>query len=230
MYGVHSILPVFPLAGALLLPGGRLPLHIFEQRYCHMIEDALEGDRLIGIIQPLSGWSEPDRETEDVPVDGRPAGPPEGNGPRLYEVGCVGLIERSECLADGRYVLLLKGERRFRVRRELPMRRGYRLVEADHEGFAADLQDVDVEVSPEQLMTALRRLAELHQVPLELDRLGELSGLALLNSIAMALPFQPEEKQALLEAPDVEQRHRMLLTLFELGVELRPDMPPPTLN
>ena len=79
-------------------------------------------------------------------------------------------------------------------------------------------------------MDRLRHFAEVHQVPLELERLRELSGLALLNSVAMALPFAPAEKQALLEAPDVSQRHEMLLTLLDMGLELRSDVPPPLLN
>ena len=224
---VPSILPVFPLTGALLLPGGRLPLHIFEERYRNMIEDALASDQTIGIIQPVRGGSEPDGGRDEVFIDGEPT---EQDGPRLYEVGCAGFIERSERLPDGRFILLLKGVGRFRVRRELPLVRGYRRVEADYEGFTVDARDVEAEVSPDPLMDALRHFAKLHQVPLELDRLGELSGLALLNSVAMALPFQPAEKQALLEAPDVVQRHEMLLALLDMGVELRSDAAPPAAN
>ncbi len=211
MTAAPKILPVFPLTGALLLPGGRLPLHVFEPRYRNMVEDALAGDAVIGIIQPLG----------DAPAD---------DGPRLYEVGCAGVIERSERLPDGRFIMLLKGTRRFRVCRELPLVRGYRRVEADYQGFTVDAEDARAEVSPDLLMAALRHFAELHQVPLELDRLGELSGLALLNSIAMALPFQPAEKQALLEAADVGKRHDMLLTLLDMGVDLRSDAPPPAAN
>lgn len=218
---VAEQLPVFPLLGALLLPGGRLPLHIFEQRYRNMVEDALASDQAIGIIQPMS--TEPQTYVDSVAPD-------ELDRPDLYQVGCVGLIERWERLPDGRFIILLQGVRRFRVARELPLERGYRRVVADFESFAVDSEDQAVEVAPERLMTALRRFAELHKVPLELDRLGELSGLSLLNSIAMALPFPPAEKQALLEAPDVSQRHEMLLTLLEMGLELRSDAPTPLSN
>ena len=211
MTAAPGILPVFPLTGALLLPGGRLPLHVFEERYRNMVEDALAGDMVIGIIQPLA----------EAPV---------ADEPLLYEIGCAGAIERSERLPDGRFIMLLKGTRRFRVCRELPAVRGYRRVEADYQGFSVDADDVEADVSPDPLMAALRHFAELHQVPLELDRLGELSGLALLNSIAMALPFQPAEKQALLEAPDVVKRHEMLLALLDMGVDLRSDAPPPAAN
>ncbi len=219
MAAAPRTLPVFPLTGALLLPAGRLPLHIFEQRYRNMVEDAIENDQAIGIIQPLSGQPE-----------AGVAGAGETGGPRLYEIGCAGLIERWERLPDGRYIILLKGTRRFRVRRELPPVRGYRRVIADYEGFTTDVEDAGAELSPDRLMGALRHFAEMYQVPLELERLGELSGLALLNSIAMAPPFQPAEKQALLEAPDVPRRHDMLLTLLDMGLELRSDVPPPLLN
>ncbi len=214
-----QILPVFPLAGALLLPAGRLPLHIFEQRYRNMVEDAIDSEHAIGIIQPLR--SQPEAGAEATL---------EADSPPLYEVGCAGLIERRERLPDGRYIILLKGIRRFRVLRELPPVRGYRRVVADYEGFTADATDRDTELSPDLLMAALRHFAEMQQVPLELERLGELSGLALLNSISMALPFQPAEKQALLEAPDVSSRHEMLLALLDMGLELRSDVPPPLPN
>ena len=216
-----QILPVFPLSGALLLPGGRLPLHVFEQRYRNLVEDALDGDYAIGIIQPCRGQPEVQLEIGE----GGESEPPE-----LYGVGCAGLIERSERLRDGRYIILLRGVRRFRVERELPTSRGYRQVVADYEGFAVDSRDIEAEVEPDRLMDRLRHFAEVHQVPLELDRLRELSGLALLNSVAMALPFAAAEKQALLEAPDVRQRHEMLLTLLDMGLELRSDVPPPLLN
>ena len=225
---VPETLPVFPLTGALLLPGGRLPLHVFEERYRNMVEDALEQDRVIGIIQPFRGRPESYSEADEA-IDSD-AADADADNPQLYEVGCAGLIERWERLEDGRFILLLRGIRRFSVRRELPLTRGYRRIEADYEKFSVDDVDIDAEVSPDLLMGALRHFAEMNKVPLELDRLGELSGLALLNSIAMALPFPPAEKQALLEAPDVSQRHEMLLTLLDMGIELRSDVPPPLLN
>ena len=226
MDDVPEILPVFPLSGALLLPGGRLPLHVFEERYRNMVEDALDEDLAIGIIQPFRAMVDDASEADDDPE----ALKEESDPLQLYEVGCAGLIERWERLEDGRFILLLRGIRRFSVQRELPPARGYRRVVADYERFSVDDADIDAEVSPDQLMAALRHFAEMHKVPLELDRLSELSGLALLNSIAMALPFMPAEKQALLEAPDVSHRHEMLLTLLGMGLELRSDVPPPLLN
>lgn len=218
-----EIIPVFPLTGALLLPGGRLPLHIFEERYRNMVEDALASDRAIGIIQPFVKAPQTYSETDDEGVE-------EVEGPDLYEVGCVGLIERWERLPDGRFIMLLRGVRRFTIAEELPLERGYRRVTANFERFEVDTEDIEAEVVPDQLMGALRHFADAHKVPLELEKLGELSGLALLNSIAMALPFPPAEKQALLEAPDVNERHELLLALLDMGIELRGDVAAPLLN
>lgn len=218
-----EILPVFPLPGALLLPGGRLPLHIFEPRYRNMVADALEEDGFIGMIQPLAPDAIRVQQEEEEGV-------PEPGNPRLYSVGCAGEIDRWERLPDGRYIILLRGVARFRVRRELPPKRGYRRVEADYDGYFEDSDLTRTEVSADRLMGALHAFGEAHQVPLELETLSELPALALLNSVAMALPFQPAEKQALLEAPAVEDRLETLLALMDMGVELNPEGPPPTLN
>jgi hypothetical protein len=209
-----EVLPVFPLTGALLLPGGRLPLHVFEPRYRNMVEDALDSDGFIGMIQPFKPGSQLDERSE----------------PDLYEVGCAGVIERWEQTDDGRYVIILKGVARFRVDVELEPVRGYRRVDADYQGFAGDLEEDTADVAADRIVEALRAFGEAHQVPLEIGKLDKLSGLALLNSVAMALPFQPAEQQALLEAPDVDQRLETLLALMDMGIEMRPEAPTPSLN
>ena len=218
-----EILPIFPLNGVVLLPGGRLPLHVFELRYRNMVEDVMADDEpYVGIIQPL----EPTGEVlaEELPD-------PSAEGPSLYEVGCAGMIERCDTLPDGRHLILLQGVRRFRVRRELPPHRGYRRVEADYGDFAVDDRVGETEVPAERLMQALAAFGQGHRIQFELDKLGQLPGLALLNSVAMVLPFPPEEKQALLEAPDVSERYETLLTLMNMGIELRQDGPSsPSLN
>jgi len=206
-----DVVPVFPLTGVLLLPGGRLPLHVFEPRYRNLVEDALESDRIIGMVQPV----EPRDDT---------FGPSEGSAsadePELYRVGCNGWIEHHETLSQGRFVVLLRGTRRFRIRRELPPRRGYRRVEADYEDFADDVDEAQVELSSNRLIAALREFGQEHQLKIDFQSLAELPGLALMNSVAMALPFAPAEKQALLEAPNVVERHEMLLGLIRMGIEL----------
>ncbi len=214
------LIPVFPVSGVLLLPGGRLPLHVFEPRYRDLVEDAIEGDGFVGMIQPLaSGADKIQGAGDDVPA-----------AAELYSVGCAGVIERWQRVSDDRFIILLKGIARFRIRREVEAGHAYRLVEADYRGFAVDLDDAQAEVPPDRLMEALRSFGKTYQLSLELEKLDELSGLALLNSIAMSLPFQPAEKQALLEAPDVGERLEMLLALMHMGIELRSDVPPPVLN
>src|SRR6476661_7363608 len=112
-----GIIPVFPLTGSLLLPGNLLPLNIFEPRYRNMVADALEGDQYIGMIQPFAprqdnNWVEAAERGDDAPV--------------IYPIGCLGRIEECEPQDDGRYLLVLRGVSRFRVRRELEPKRGYR--------------------------------------------------------------------------------------------------------
>lgn len=220
--GGPEILPVFPLTGALLLPGGRLPLHIFEPRYRNMVEDALADQQFIGMIQPYAATPSTYCEGGDPNA--------ENDHPDLYLVGCAGHLEQWERLPDGRFLILLRGVRRFRVRGELEPLRGYRRVEANYEEFSHDSQDTEEEVDTGRLLATLRRFGESHGLKLDWDVLGDLSGVSLLNSIAMGLPFPPEEKQALLEATGVAQRLEMLLTLLEMGLDLNPGPTAPDLN
>lgn len=209
-----EILPIFPLTGALLLPGGRLPLHIFEARYRHLVEDSLSGRHFIGMIQPFSAEG----------VSYKEGGDPNAllERPEIYQVGCAGLIEQWERLPDGRYLVLLLGKHRFRVQRELEEIRGYRRVEADYEAFAGDDRIIEAEISSKKLLEGLRDFSETHGLTLDWQALAGLSGLSLLNSVAMGLPFPPAEKQALLEAKALQDRLELLLTLLEMGVDFDP--------
>jgi hypothetical protein len=216
-----EVLPIFPLAGVVLLPGGRLPLHVFELRYRNMIEDALEGDRYIGIVQPVA-------LDDEILADQLPSADDEL--PAVYGVGCAGAVERCETLADGRYVILLHGERRFRVRAELELHRGYRRVEAAYEEFADDERVTTAALDAERLLTALEDFGTEHRLVFETDKLRQLPPLALLNSVAMTLPFPPVEKQALLEAPSVEDRFETLITLLGMGIDQGDGPSPATLN
>lgn len=203
-----SILPVFPLTGSLLLPGNFLPLNVFEPRYRAMVEDAMEGERHIGMIQPFTPRQDNWPALEE---------PPEN--PELYAVGCAGRIERCEPQPDGRFLILLKGVSRFRVQRELPLQRGYRRVLAGYEDFAEDPSEPGRFLDSARLMRAARVLGEKHGFSFDLDVLGALPGVSLLNGLAVALPFQPAEKQALLEAPGPEEREELLLSLMGMGLE-----------
>lgn len=220
---VPDVIPVFPLTGSLLLPGNWLPLNIFEPRYCNMVEDALAAGRHIGMIQPTvprqDNWVEAGNSSDEAP--------------ELYSIGCAGRIEQCDRQPDGRFVILLKGVRRFRVREELPPSRGYRRVAADYDGFTDDLAELETTLDPARLIQAVRAFSEKHGLSFDWDVLGSLPGVSLLNGLAVALPFRPEEKQALLEAVDVAEREELILILMGMGIEpLEPDdyYSPPILN
>lgn len=203
-----TVLPVFPLTGSILLPGNLLPLNIFEPRYRNMVADALEEGKHIGMIQPFVP-----RQDNWVDLAQTP------ENPELYKVGCVGRIDECEPQPDGRYLILLKGVCRFRVREELPGQRGYRRVAADYSEFAADLAEPSAFLNPSRLLAALRGFGEKNGLEFDYDLLSSVPGVSLLNGLAVALPFRPAEKQALLEAAGPGEREELLLTLMGMGVE-----------
>jgi Lon protease-like protein len=178
------------------------------------------GGGWIGMIQPL------------VPQqDNWPALEPPEENPRLYSVGCAGRIERCDAQSDGRYHILLKGRTRFRVQDELPLVRGYRRVAADYVEFAADLLEEQTAIDPAPLLGAVRRFGASQGLSFDLDVLSTLPGIALLNGLAVALPFLPGDKQALLEADGPERRLEMLLTMMGMGLDADGDRyAPPIVN
>jgi uncharacterized protein len=219
------VIPVFPLTGSLLLPGTLLPLNIFEPRYRNMVADALEGGMHIGMIQPVVPRLDNFGELLD-PTEVERA-------PELYDVGCVGRIDRSEVQPDGRYEIVLRGICRFRIREELPEQRGYRRVAVDYAEFLGDLMEPQSFVDPSRMLASLRVFGEKHGLEFDYGLLGDLPGISLLNGLAVALPFRPEEKQALLEASDPMERERLLLTLMGMGIEplsTEEYYSPPTVN
>jgi uncharacterized protein len=195
--------PVFPLTGALLLPGGRLPLNIFEPRYLAMVEDALGQGRIFGMVQP----------------DKRLACGE--NGPGLYRTGCLGRISSFSETDDGRFLITLTGLLRFTVVEEIGPVRGYRRVRAALAGFAADLEeDSQTGVLPydrAELLTALRRYFAHAGVEANWEAISTLPDPALVISLCMACPFDSQEKQALLEARDAAERAHALLALLEIN-------------
>ncbi len=200
------VVPVFPLTGSLLLPGNFLPLNIFEERYRNMVSDVLTGDRTIGMVQPrLPG---PDN-----------LGVADEEKPELYSVGCAGQIEECEPQEDGRYLIVLKGTCRFRIQSELETCRGYRRVVAGFDEFVADLQGETESLDREALLEAIRAFSADHGLEFDHELLASLPAVNLLHAVAAALPFQPDEKQALLEAPTPSERQEILLTLLGMGFE-----------
>jgi Lon protease-like protein len=219
---VPEIIPVFPLTGSLLLPGNLLPLNVFEPRYRNMVADAVDGQPYIGMIQPLvprqDNWVDLARQPDQ---------------PELYQVGCVGRIDEHEIQEDGRYLMLLRGVCRFRVRQELPLHRGYRRVAADTSGFQRDLDELNVFLDPARILRALHAFGDRHELEFDYDLLSSVPGISLLNGLSVALPFRPAEKQALLEASDPGVREELLLALMGMGIEpLSTDeyYSPPVLN
>jgi len=196
-----SEFPVFPLAGALLLPRGKLPLNIFEPRYKALCEDALGLGRLFGMIQP----------------DGtQPEGP---NGPALFRIGCLGRLSAFSETDDGRYQITLTGVIRFAVAAELAGRRGYRRVRGDTAAFGGDLDlaPQPIRVARDILLTALRGFFSHRGVEANWDAIKRLSDDNLVITLAMVCPFEPAEKQALLEAGTIAEQAEMLLTLLRMG-------------
>jgi len=199
-----SIVPIFPLTGVLLLPRGRLPLNIFEPRYLAMTRDALAGERLIGMVQPSN-----------------PAG--SGSNPPVYPTGCAGRITSFAETEDGRFLITLTGTSRFRIREELPLLEGYRRVVPEWREFARDLENEDeAGFDRDRLLRGLRAYFRQHQISADWDAVTAVPGERLVTSIAMICPFEPSEKQALLEAPDLDERARLLTAIVEMAVLNRP--------
>lgn len=196
--GLPSRFPVFPLAGAILLPGGNLPLNIFEQRYLQMTRDAMRTDRVIGMIQP-SG-------------NGRTA------KPELYPVGCAGRITSFTETDDGRYLITLSGVCRYDVVEELTVSTPYRQVIASFARWQADLAPPPVcdSLRP-HLLEALKGYFDVYDISADWAQIKAAPLAGLITSLAMICPFEPSEKQALLEAPDPEQRANVLIALMQMG-------------
>ncbi len=202
---------VFPLTGVLLLPGGKLPLNIFEPRYLAMTRDALATrQRLIGMVQPA----------EPTPDDNR--GPTtavaHGDQPEIYRTGCAGRITSFDEADDGRYRLTLTGVIRFETAEELPQSEGYRRVAADYTKYRDDLAgETDAAVDRDRLLSALRVYFSHGGITANWDAIEETSNDRLVTSLAMTCPFTAPERQALLEAPDLAERARVIVALLEMS-------------
>lgn len=192
-----QVIPVFPLPGVILLPRGQLPLNIFEPRYLNMVDDAMGGDRVIGMVQPAGGSPQL---------------------PSLSPIGCAGRITSFSETSDGRYLITLTGICRFRLMTELPAQGPYRQIRADFAPFEHDLAPPPAGNLAERgpFLDALRAYLEARGLDIDWDMAESAPSEALVNSLAMALPFEPAEKQALLEAPDLAARSRALDALMRI--------------
>lgn len=194
-------IPVFPLPGALLLPRARLPLHIFEPRYLAMLDDALKTDtRLIGMVQPVA-------------VPGRAE-------KGLHKIGCAGRVTQFSETEDGRYMITLSGVSRFRVQREVEGFTPYRRCEVTWDGFERDREgpEADKGFDRDRFLGLLDRFFTAQDLQADWQTLREAEDELLVNSLSMLLDFNPEDKQALLEAPSLGTRRETLVTLIEYAL------------
>jgi uncharacterized protein len=189
--------PIFPLPGAILLPSGNLPLNIFEPRYLQMTRDAMRTDRVIGMVQPNGGGTD---------------------CPRLFVVGCAGRITSFAETEDGRYLITLTGVCRYDLVEELRVSTPYRQVYASFERWQADLEPPACsDCLRPKLYDALRGYFEVHEISADWDQIRAAPLGGLITSLAMICPFEPCEKQALLEAVDPEARCQVLVALLQMG-------------
>ncbi len=196
---IPEIIPVFPLAGALLLPRGQLPLNIFEPRYLTMIDDAMRGDRLIGMIQP-------NRNGSDQAI------------PELARIGTLGRITTWAETDDDRLLITLAGITRFQVAAEVTNGTPYRKVRAGYDDFARDLvYDTDADpIDRDRLLATLKDFVEAQDLSVDWTDISEASDEALVNGLSMLSPYGPDEKQALLEVREIGERAELLIALTEM--------------
>lgn len=192
---------VFPLPAALLLPGGRMPLNIFEPRYLQMIDEAIGGSRLIGIIQPALDGA--------LHADGEPS---------LCPVGCIGRITSFAETGDGRYLVSLQGVCRFRAMQELVVKTPYRQCRIAP--FAADLTEDkgSAEVDRPALLRAFRTYLQANELEADWESVSRADNAMLVNALSMIAPYGAAEKQALLEAPDLKTRAETLIAITEMAL------------
>src|ERR1700756_830920 len=193
-------IPVFPLAGALLLPRGQMPLNIFEPRYVAMVDDALAGSRLIGMIQP-----DPAQRKSDV-------------NPKLYRIGCVGRLTQFGETGDGRYLIELTGVARFAIVEEPTGTTPYRQCRGAYLLFADDFvaRRGEEAVDRKALLAALAAFLKANDLKADWGGIENAPNEALVNALAMMSPYGTPEKQALLEAPDLKTRAEILIAVTEI--------------
>ena len=194
-------IPVFPLPGALMLPRARLPLHIFEPRYLQMIDDTLKTDhRLIGMVQPRAQTTSDGRE--------------------LQSIGCAGRLTQMSETEDGRYMITLAGVCRYRIGKEVRGFQPYLQADVSWDGFDRDLgkAETDHAFNRPAFLDLLNRYFEAQDLSTDWDSLKDAEEELLINSLSMLCPFEPEEKQALLEAPSLATRRETVVTLMEFAL------------
>ncbi|MEG9861744.1 MAG: LON peptidase substrate-binding domain-containing protein [Parvularculales bacterium] len=208
-------LAVFPLGRALLLPRTQLPLNIFEPRYLAMIDDALAGNRLIGMIQPKEADTPGQKDDSSYEAD----------SPELYSVGCVGRITAFSETDDGRVLASLTGICRFEIVEEIKTDTPYRQCRMSFEQFAHDLKEdhgADV-VDRDSLLAVLKKWLTRHEMQADWQAINQSSNEQLVNSLSAICPYGAREKQALLETESLEKRNQVLIALTEMALAQNDD-------
>lgn len=190
MAAARTRITIFPLTGAILYPGLHLPLHIFEPRYRAMVSDALARDRRIGMIQPQ-------RDQEGAP---------------LFQIGCLGRIGDVQALDDGRFNIVLEGEARFRVLRELDVTTPFRQVEAE---LLPEAEEELAAIERASFEREARRFAKAQGYRVDWDSVARLDDTSLINGVCQIAPFDAAAKQALLEANGIGERCELLIQLMQ---------------
>ena len=195
-----DVIPVFPLSGALLLPRGQMPLNIFEPRYLAMIDAALKGARMIGMVQP-----DPDHDTG-------------ARVPELAKVGCLGKITQFAEVGDNRYMISLSGVARFRIVEEIPAVTPFRQCRVEYAPFASDFTEKagEDQVDRASLIKTLKDFVEANDLSIDWNGINAAGNEALVNALSMMAPFGAREKQALLEAEDLKTRADLLVAMTEI--------------
>lgn len=200
-----SRVPVFPLRGAILLPRSTLPLSVFEPRYLAMLDDVMSGARVLGVIQPLS-TGEPAIES------------PAGKSVGLKPVGCAGRVTSYQEVDDGRLLITLTGISRFETIDEAATTKPYRTFSVSYDAFVADFSEGHGEdlVDRDNLLRVLKTYLDANRLVADWGSISRASNEILVNALSVMAPYGPEEKQALLEAPDLKRRAEVLVALAEM--------------
>ncbi len=197
-----STLPIFPLENAVVMPKAELPLNIFEPRYLNMVNDALSSHRLIGMIQP-----NPSLQGRNTP---------------LYHTGCAGRITSYRETSDGRILISLTGVCRFDIGQELPSIRGYRIIEPLWNRFLDDLEATENsgDQDRDRIFQLLKRYFEVKKMTTDWHLVENLETLELVHTMSILMPFDPVEKQAILEAETLADRAVALCSALEFGLQV----------
>lgn len=206
---VPQRIPVFPLCRAILLPRATLPLNIFESRYLQMVDDVMSTSRVLGIVQPAGSGEEEDQES------------PASRTAPLRRIGCAGRITSYQELDDGRFLISLSGIARFEVIDEVELAKPYRVCTVSYERFVGDFMPGagEDQVDREALLGSLKAFLQARGLKADWAAVGKTPTETLVNSLAMVNPYGSEEKQALIEAPDLKTRAEMLVALAEMEIK-----------